>query len=94
MCGAVLTRDYCPSWMRFVTNDGRLLSSMAVRTPPVHIYTSTLHRRERAWGRGRDRARRAQRRRRRVRAVDVAALGASLLVVAVLVVAVFVPAAS
>jgi hypothetical protein len=71
--------------MRFVTKDGRLLpSSMAVRTPPVHIYTSTLHRRERAWGRGRDRA----------RALDLAALGVSLLVVAVLVVAVLAPTAS
>jgi hypothetical protein len=57
---------------------------MAVRTPPVHIYTSTLHRRERAWGRGRDRA----------RALDLAALGVSLLVVAVLVVAVLAPTAS
>jgi hypothetical protein len=79
--------------MRFVTNDGRLPSSMAVRTPPVHIYTSTLHRRERAWGRGRDGVRRT-RRRRRVRALDLAALGLSLLVVGVLVVAVLAPAAS
>jgi hypothetical protein len=80
--------------MRFVTNDGSLPSSMAVRMPPVHIYTSTLHRRERAWGRGRDRARRAHRRRRRVRALDLAALGLSLLVVAVLAVAVLAPTAS
>jgi hypothetical protein len=70
--------------MRFVTKDERLPSSMAVRTPPVHIYTSTLHRRERAWGRGRDRA----------RARDLGALGLSLLVVAVLVVAVLAPTAS
>jgi hypothetical protein len=70
--------------MRFVTKDGRFPSSMAVRTPPVHIYTSTLHRRQRAWGRGRDRA----------RALDLAALGFSLLVVAVLVVAVLAPTAS
>jgi hypothetical protein len=70
--------------MRFVTNDGRLPSSMAVRPPPVHIYTSTLHRRERAWGRGRDRA----------RALDLAALGLSLLVVAVIVVAVLAPTAT
>jgi hypothetical protein len=70
--------------MRFVTKDGRLPPSMAVRTPPVQIYTSTLHRRERAWGRGRARA----------RALDRAALGLSLLVVAVLVVAVLAPTAS
>jgi hypothetical protein len=89
-----LTRRYGPSWMRFVTNDGRLSWSMAVRIPPVQIYTSTLHRRERAWGRGRDPARRAHRRRRRVRALDLAALGLSLLVVAVLVVAVLAPTAS
>ncbi|MDX6659477.1 MAG: hypothetical protein QOJ55_299 [Solirubrobacteraceae bacterium] len=82
--GDVLTSRYGRSWMRFVTKDGRLPSSMAVRTPPVHIYTSTLHRRQRAWGRGRDRA----------RALDLAALGFSLLVVAVLVVAVLAPTAS
>ncbi len=79
-----MTPRYGPSWMRFVTNDGRLSSSMAVRTPPVHIYTSTLHRRERAWGRGRDRA----------RALELAALGLSLLVLAVLVVAVLAPTAT
>jgi hypothetical protein len=70
--------------MRFVTKDGRRPASMAVRTTPVHIYTSTLHRRERAWGRGRNRA----------RALDLAALGLSLVVVAVLVVAVLAPTAS
>jgi hypothetical protein len=79
-----LTSRYGRSWMRFVTKDGRLPLSMAVRTPPVHIYTSTLHRRERGWGRGRDRA----------RVLDLAALGLSLLVVAVLVVAVLAPTAS
>jgi hypothetical protein len=78
--------------MLFVTNDGAF-SPMTVRTPPVHIYTSTLHRRERAWL-GRDRARRAHRRRRRVRALDLAALGLSLLLVAVLVVAVLAPTAT
>jgi hypothetical protein len=66
---------------------------LTVRTPPVHIYTSTLHRRERAWV-GRHRARRAHRRRRRVRALDLAALGLSLLFAAVLVVALLAPAAS
>jgi hypothetical protein len=54
----------------------------------------TLTRRERAWSRGRERARRANRRRRVVRALDFAALGLSLLVVTVLVVAVLAPTAS
>ncbi|HEV7461695.1 MAG TPA: hypothetical protein VGN78_14245 [Solirubrobacteraceae bacterium] len=54
----------------------------------------TLTRRERAWSRGRERARRANRRRRVVRALDFAALGLSLLVVTVLVAAVLAPTAS
>jgi len=66
---------------------------MAVRTPPVQIYTSTLARRDRAWSRGRDRGR-GRRRRRRVRALDFAALGLSLLVVAAVVAAVLAPAAA
>jgi hypothetical protein len=58
---------------------------MVVRTPPGHIYTSTLHRRERAWGRAR---------RHRRRKVDVAALALSLLVIATVAVAILAPAAS
>lgn len=58
---------------------------MVVRTPPGHIYTSTLHRRERAWGR----PRRGRRRR-----VDAAALALSLVVIATVVVAILAPAAS
>jgi hypothetical protein len=66
---------------------------MAARTPPVHIYTSTLTRRERAWASGRDRAG-THRPRRRGRARDLAVLGLSLLVVAVVAVAVLAPTAS
>jgi hypothetical protein len=81
--------------MRFVTNDGRLPSSMVVRTPPVQIYTSTLTRRERAWRRGgRGAARRDSRRRRRARARDLALLLASMLLAATVLVAVLAPAAS
>jgi len=81
--------------MRFVTNDGRLPSSMVLRTPPVQIYTSTLTRRERAWRRGgRDAARRPARRRRRAWVRDLAILGVSTLLAATVLVAVLAPAAS
>ena len=63
---------------------------MVVRTPPAHIYTSTLRRRERTWERGR----RAHRRRGTGRARGLATLGLSLLVVALLSVALFASAAS
>jgi hypothetical protein len=60
---------------------------MIVRTPPVQIYTSTLHRRDRLWGRSRGR-------RRRRRTLDVAALALSLVIAASVVVAILAPAAS
>jgi hypothetical protein len=72
--------------MRFVTNDGRLPSSMVVRTPPGHIYTSTLHRRDRAWGRTRPRRRRSL--------GELAVLAVSLVIVVAVAVAILAPTAT